>query len=352
MKQLNELNEANGKMRRAAPFLFVLLAAFSFTACRKTPIPAGLFIYKEEDLFMRSLTADIQKEAEGRFPLVTYYSLDSQIIQNEQIEASLKSGAPLLIVNPVDRLGAHAVVNKLKALDIPVIFFNREPLEDDLRIWDKAWYVGARAEQSGRMQAELAMELFGENPHYLNEYDRNGDEAIQAVILKGEQGHQDAEIRTATVIKAFADEGYNLDVLSTEVANWNRDEGYERMDDLLDRFGEGIELVLSNNDAMALGAISIMRQRGIFKDTNGNRVIDKDDAKWIPVLGIDGVPDAVGHIKDGYLYGTVLNDSASMADAIAKLSLAILDGGIGDDFPYTVTDGKYIWIDYKTFTLE
>jgi len=332
--------------------LFVIPAVLLLLFCRQNQASVGMFVYREDDLFMRSLTGSIQRKAENRLPLETYYSLNSQIIQNEQIESQLKSGASLMIINPVDRIGAHAVVRKLEAVDVPVIFFNREPLESDLRLWDKTWYVGARAEQSGRMQAELVMDLFGSDPGELNEFDRNGDGRIQTVILKGEQGHQDAEIRTETVLTAFQENGYSIDLLSTEIANWNRDEGFEKMKDLLDTITVPIELVLSNNDAMAIGAISIMRQKGMFKDTNGNGLIDKGDLQWIPVVGIDGVPEAVVQIKEGYLYGTVLNDSESMAEAIVELALEILSGGVGSDFPYPVTDGKYIWIDYKTFILE
>jgi methyl-galactoside transport system substrate-binding protein len=312
----------------------------------------GLFIYLEDDLFMKSLTEDIQKQASGRFSVLTSYALNSQIIQNEQIEDLLESGSPLLIINPVDRIGAHAIIRKLASRKIPVIFFNREPLEQDMKLRDQVWYVGAKAEQSGRMQAELAMELFGKNPYRLNKYDRNGDGRIQAVILKGEQGHQDAEIRTESVQTAFRERNYRLEVLATEVANWSRREAYERMDFLLGSLENPPELVLSNNDAMAIGAISLMRQRGMFKDTNGNGIVDKDDETWIPVLGIDGVPDAVVQIRDGYLYGTVLNDSAAMAQAIVALADAILAGGIGSDFSWEITDGRYIWVDYKPFKLN
>lgn len=337
-------------MKRVIFVINILLLLLS--ACGKNEETVGLFIYDEDDLFMKSLTEDLQNEADGRLNLATFYSLNSQIIQNEQIENSIDSGSSLLIVNPVDRVGAHAVIRKLESEGIPVIFFNREPLKDDLLQWDMAWYVGARPEQSGRMQARLVMELFGENPFLLNKFDRNGDGRIQTVILKGEQGHQDAEIRTSTVLAAFQEQHYEIDLLATEVANWSRREAYDKMGELLDILVSPPELVLSNNDAMAIGAISVMRQNGIFKDTNDNGVVDKNDEQWIPVIGIDGVPDAVDQIRDGYLYGTVLNDSATMAKAIIALAEQIRSGVVHENFPYPITDGKYIWIDYKTFKLE
>lgn len=330
--------------------LCILAVLLLLIACTRQKPNAGLFIYREDDLFMRSLTEDIIEKAEGIIKLETYYSLNSQVIQNEQIETALRQGAQLLIINPVDRLGTYAIINKLRTLNIPVIFFNREPLPRDIALWDRVWYVGALAEQSGRMQAELAMELFGSDPENLNEFDRNADKRIQAVILKGEQGHQDAEIRTATVQRTFREKGYELDVLVTEVANWDRNESYEKMSHILDDLDTPLELVLSNNDAMAIGAISIMRQREYFKDDNANGMVDKYDSSWVPVLGIDGVPDAVSQIEDGYLYGTVLNDYNAIAEAIVELSAYLVASG--DDGVLGVTQGRYIWIDYKTFRLD
>ncbi len=327
---------------------FVLLC----TSCPVEKPQAALFVYREDDLFMRSLIRGVKRKSRGLYPLSTYYAKNSQVIQNEQIENALKEGVPLMMINPVDRLGAYAIVKKLRTAHVPVIFFNREPLPRDMQLWEEVWYVGGRARQSGQMQAELAMDLFGPDPGHLNKYDRNGDGKIQTVILKGEQGHQDAEIRSAAVEQAFREKGYALDVLAVEVANWNRNEAYEGMDEVLDTLERLPELVLSNNDAMALGAIAVMRRRGVFKDTNGNGQIDKDDEDWVPVLGIDGVPDAVGHIQDGYLYATVLNDFEAMSAAITALAAALLNGGVGEDFPYPVTDERYIWIDYKTFVLD
>ena len=309
----------------------------------------GLFIYREDDLFMRTLTAYIQSFGDDVMPLETFYSRNSQTIQNEQIESVLSGHPSLMIINPVDRLGAHAIVNRLKDSDVPVIFFNREPLREDITLWEKAWYVGARAEQSGLLQADLAMDLFGDDPSNLGGQDRNGDNRIQTVILKGEQGHQDAEARTATVQAAFKNNGYVMDVLAVEVANWNRSEAYEKMRELLETLDEPPELILSNNDAMALGAISYMRQNGFFQDADGDGKVGRGDADWIPVLGIDGVPDAVAQINAGYLYGTVLNDAEAMARAIVNLAVQLKD----PDYraPSAASD-RYIWVDYQAFFAE
>lgn len=327
-------------------YIFILGALIFMSSCRHGEKTVSLFLYNLNDPYMSFFTEQIKSEAEGLFNLQIFDSQNSQIIQNEFIESRIKD-SDLMIINPVDRLGAYSIIRKLKSKNIPVIFFNREPLAEDLRIWDEAYYVGAKAQQSGQIQAQMIMELFGNDPGHLNKYDRNGNGIIETVILKGEQGHQDAEIRTSEVVKTFNDSHFKLDILLTEVANWNREEAYEKMKIILDKFSDSIELVISNNDAMALGAISIMRQMGLFRDDNENGLIDPDDDSWLPVVGIDGLDVAVDMINQGYLYGSVLNDSSAQAQAIVELSDFLIKGKDLNLMKSFLERDNYIWIDYK-----
>lgn len=330
---------------RVRRILAILITALGLFSCARQELHVALLYYNGEDPYIRTFVRQIVEHADGHFALESYDARNSQILQNEQIDAVLKDDPDLVIVNPVDRLGSYTIIRRLQESDVPVIFFNREPLRQDLFLWDRTWYIGARAEQSARLQAELVMDLFGGDPTHLNDHDTNGDNAIQAIILKGEQGHQDAEIRTSEVVRSFADHGFVLDVLAVEVANWDRSQAFSRMDELLREHGEDLELVISNNDAMALGAISRMRQNGYFSEA------DRGES-WLPVVGIDGIDDAVEQIEDGYLYGTVKNDSLSMAEAIVELARIILDGRDPSELSFPIVDEKYIWIDYQPFVIE
>ncbi len=336
----------------AMAVLCALALVCALASCARREKRAVLFLYTTNDPFISTFAEQIRALSAGKFSLQAFDADNSQIIQNEQIEAAIKRRPDLMIVNPVDRLGMYPIINKLKQEGIPIIFFNREPLLEDLALWDRVYYVGARAEQSSQIQASLVMELFGNDPRALNRHDRNGDGRIQAIILKGEQGHQDAEIRTAEAIRGFQEGGYSLDVLTIEIADWNRDIAYAKMEGILDVFQDRMELVLSNNDAMALGAIQRMKERGIFRDNNGNGRIDSGDSSWIPVVGIDGLDEAVLQIQAGYLYGTVVNDSISQSRAIVALSGRILERADADLSDLPLEGGKYIWVEYKRFTLD
>jgi methyl-galactoside transport system substrate-binding protein len=124
------------------------------------------------------------------------------------------------------------------------------------------------------------------------------------------------------------------------------------MDGLLEEYGEAMELLISNNDAMALGAIQRMQEKLVFEDTNKNGIIDRDSEPWMPVVGIDGISAAIDSIKSGYLYGTVKNDSQNMALIIIELAKWLLEKKSLIDFPYEITNGKYVWVNYQKMTLD
>jgi methyl-galactoside transport system substrate-binding protein len=101
------------------------------------------------------------------------------------------------------------------------------------------------------MNGELIADYFLRNP----QADRNGDGVIQYVMLKGEPGHQDAELRTVYSTQALRDAGFALENLAEETAMWVRTIAQEKMAHIIASYGERIECVISNNDEMALGAI-------------------------------------------------------------------------------------------------
>ena len=64
----------------------------------------------------------------------------------------------------VDRTAAGVIVEKAKKANIPVVFFNKEPLPEDMQRWDKVYYVGARAEESGTMSGQIVVDYWKSHP--------------------------------------------------------------------------------------------------------------------------------------------------------------------------------------------
>lgn len=340
-------------IKKRAPILCVwMFCFFILLACNTEEKEIGLFLYNQEDLFIKNLSTKMEEKSTPFFSMRTYNARNSQLIQNENIEEMIKEKGKLFIINPVDRLGVYSIIKKLKKEDRPIIFFNREPLKRDLHLWDKVYYVGSQAQQSGQMQAEMVINLFGGDPYNLNQFDLNKDGIIQAVIMKGERGHQDAELRTSELLATFKNNRFKVEVLTLEVANFELNEAYKKMNRIYKTYGENIEVILCNNDAMAIGAILKLKELGAFRDDNENGKIDSGDSSWIPILGIDGVSEAQKLIVEGSLFGTVLSDSTSMANAITELSRILLSDGDISTFSYPISEEKYIWIDYKPLSRE
>lgn len=299
----------------------------------------GCAIYKFDDTFMTSVRDTIAKAAEGKANVDIVDSQNSQPTQNDKVDLFITKKVNALAINPVDRTAAGVIIDKAKAANIPVVFFNREPLPEDMQKWDKVYYVGAKAEESGTIQGQLVVDYWKAHP----EADKNKDGVLQYVMLKGEPGHQDAELRTEYSIKAVEEAGIKTEKLAEDTGMWDRVKGQEKMAAFIASLGDKIEVVFANNDDMALGAIEALKAAGYFKGD-----------KFMPVVGVDATAPALQALEDGTLLGTVLNDAKNQGNATFMLSYILAQGLTPnkDNTGFEITDGKYVWVPYKKITKE
>jgi len=325
----------------------LLIVIFFITGCEDSYDKVPLILYNEIDPYILEFEEHILTEANGKVDIEVFDSKNSQLIQNEIFDDVLSKNPKLMIINPVDRLSSYTIIEKAKQENIPIIFINREPLEADLDLWDQLYYLGAPAENSAVIQSEMIKDLFG-SPNDLSELDKNEDGIIQLVLFKGEQGHQDAEIRSEVVIRELEDYGYSIHT-QILICDWERPIAYDKMNELLASLEIDIELVISNNDAMAIGAIDAMIDNDLFVDLDEDGIINRESDIWIPVIGIDGIEEALEYIETGYLFGTVINDSQRMSEILIELTHAIINGDDLTELSFDMIDGKYIWVDYHRF---
>ena len=254
---------------------------------------------------------------------------DDQQEQNEKVEEMIDAGCDVLCINLVDRTAPSRIVRMARNEDIPVIFFNREPVREDLMQWEKLYYVGCDAEQSGIMQGEIAAEYINSHP----EVDKNEDGKIQYVLLEGEAGHQDAISRTEYSVKTLMKNDVILEKLSYQLADWNRGQAENRMNRLISQYGKEIELVISNNDEMALGAVEAYQTVGYARED------------WPVIFGIDGLEDALKAVKAGEMQGSILNDRVDQAKEMAKMAVKLFEG---EDFDQeNLKEGRYYFSEYQ-----
>ncbi len=315
--------------------VLVVLVAGAFVSAAN-PINIGCAIYKFDDTFMTGVRNAIQTAAAKKARVEMVDSQNSQPTQNDKIDLFITKRMNALAINPVDRTAAGVIIDKAKAANIPVVFFNREPLPDDMKKWDKVYYVGAKAEQSGTIEGQLLVDYWKAHP----EADKNKDGVLQYVMLKGEPGHQDAELRTKYSIATIQEAGIKVEKLAEDTAMWDRVKGQEKMAAFLAAHGDKIEAVLANNDDMALGAIEALKAAGYFKG-----------GKYMPVVGVDATAPGIKALEDGTMLGTVLNDAKNQGKATFNLAyvLAQKKTPTKANTGYDV-QGKYIWVPYKKIT--
>ena len=303
--------------------VLLLLPFILLSSCGEKNRVANLFIYDNTDPFMISLVSSFKEHFEKNdFELKTYSASRKQSLQNSQIVSVLEKnkGNPLL-VNIVDRLSTSVLIEKAKIEDTPLLLFNREPLLEDTSSSDWAkenvYYVGADSKYQGQAQAEIAAQYFNFASSFKgSKFDKNGDGKLQVALFRGELSHQDAEARTKYCLDGLRKFGFDIDLVEVAFCDWEYDKGYIEMRKIVSR-NTNIELLLSNNDAMALGAISYLKE------------IMKPDQyfleQYFPIIGVDGTEDAIKAINDGYLIGSVLNDGDTQAQIIYDLYVSMID---------------------------
>ena len=303
----------------------------------------GVALYSQDDTFISTVAQNLERlaqEEESRIgqkiTLLVSDSRSNQTTQMDQVDRFLNRGCDVLCVNLVDRTAAAVIVDKAEAEGVPVIFFNRQPVSEDIQRWDQVYYVGASAPESGTLQGQLVLEAWMDNR---KQWDRSGDGVLQYVMLEGEPGHQDSLLRTEYSIKALTDAGTEVERLARDTANWNRAQAAARVGQWLEEFGEQIEVILSNNDDMALGAIDALGETG------------RPMEDWPLIVGVDATAPALEAVEKGQLYGTVFNDSRGQAQAMIDLALALYEG----EDPARAVDleeSHYVWLPYRKVTRE
>jgi len=317
------------------------LAAIILVSCKETDVETkerkyvGVACYDQSDEFLGELMTCFKDIChEYNLAVTTRDAAGSQKVQNDQVKEMIDEGCSLLCINLADRTDPSEIIDMARENDVPIIFFNREPVLEDLQQWDKLYYVGANARQSGTMQGELAADFIQERA----DIDKNKDGKIQYVVLEGETGHQDAIIRTESAIDTLKDCGIELEKLSCGIANWNRAQAQNRMTQMIGEFHSKIEIVLANNDAMALGAIDAYKE------------LDYKEEEMPVFFGIDGTQEGLRAVRESKLAATVYNDKEGQAQEMAKLADALIKNEEISEFEFE--NDKCIYLPYAKVTAE
>lgn len=355
-------------MKKLLAVVLTLAFALGLTACGGGSSDSGkgevsVFYYTYSDTYISSVRSAMDKLlTNAGLKYQNYDANGNQTTQTEQVTTALAKGSKLLVVNVVDtgsNDAAQNIVDQAKAQNVPVIFFNRSVDESVVTSYDKSVFVGTDYEMAGHMQGEMIGKYLVEN---YDKLDLNGDGKISYVMFKGQEGNMEAIARTQygvedanKVLKEagkpeleFYDASNKNKYLVDQNGQWSSAAATDYMGTILAQYSEAnknmVELVIANNDEMALGAVSALQTAGY----------NKEGTKAIPVFGVDATDAAKSAIKSGAMVGTIKQDADGMAEAI----IAIAQNYFGDKDALDGLDsdnlvGKWrVNIPYHTYTGE
>ena len=276
----------------------------------------GISIYKFDDNFMtlyrqelqRYLTEDLGFKPEN---VVIQDGKGDQAEQTNQINNFITQKYDVLILNLVQASSAPEITDMCKDAGIPVVFINREPDEAEEQRWVdekiNATYVGCDARQSGTYQGEEIAELE-------NKGDADGDGVVRYIMVQGDPENVDAQYRTEKSVEALKAAGVEVEELTKQRGDWDQTKGQEITANALSQYGDKIDVVFCNNDAMALGALQAIETAG--------RTVNKD----IYLVGVDALVEVVENVMNDKMTGTVFNDYFGQAHTAADKALDFVNG--------------------------
>lgn len=299
-------------------------------------LKVGVFYFTFADPYISTVRDEMDKQLKAAgIEFQNFDGQNNQTTQTEQVDTALAQGVNLLVVNLVNTKSKDAaldIVDKAKSKGAQVIFFNREVEDDVVKAGEgKVAFVGTDAPEAGHLQGKMIGEYLLAN---WDKVDLNKDGKIQYEMFMGELGNNEAIARTKygvedanAVLEAAgkpALEYFNKDNADKYQVDkdgaWSSKAANEYMTTNLASFNEAnnnmIELVIANNDGMAMGAIEALNTAGWNKG---------DKNKMIPVFGVDATADALAAIKDGKMAGTIKQSAEGMATSINLLIANVKD---------------------------
>lgn len=286
----------------------------------KEKIVIGMTWQNCSDEYITLMRNIAESYVEYYYPEVEFLQLDaggSVETQIGQVESFVVQGVDCIIIQPLDNgMLAPAAKAAIEA-GVPVV---ANGLFDE-RVGES--FAGSLHEQAGAAIAQYIVDQLGG--------------AGNVAMLRGPIGHPAEVLRGEGSMSVF--EQYpDINIVFDQTANWARDEGMQLMENWL-QTGQQIDAVCSQNDAMALGAMTALEAAGKLDETI--------------VVGVDGIRDALNSIGEGKMDATAYQDPRGQLEACIDSAVALATGGQVEDkyvdYPLITADNLEEWYDRLAF---
>ena len=285
-------------------------------------------IMSQRDEFLSSLEAGaLAKAKELGVNLITQDANSDQNKVVQYVQTAAADGQKAVIVNVVDPTACGSVIEA--AGDMKVVFVNRVP-DDTSILNENAVYVGSDEHTSGKFQGDFLAKYFKEQ----------GKTDIKYILLNGIIGQTSTTLRTESVLKALKDGGINATETTAPLAcMYDRAKAIDMITPVLSDKSKEFDCIISNNDAMALGAIEAAKNAGL-------------DPSSFPIVGIDATADGRQAIKDGTMAMSVFQDPNGQGGGAVQAAVNLINGApLNEGTSFDVDEtGFILWVPFEEVT--
>ncbi|WP_300381588.1 galactose ABC transporter substrate-binding protein [Clostridium sp.] len=296
--------------------LFTIKPINSYSLETNKIIKFAVLFYQQDNAYNNALKSELMKIQENNKDKVEFTFYDgilNQEIQNKQLEDVLKNKTDIVLVNIVDINTSSYIVNKVKESNIPIIFFNRELTSfDAIKSYGKSLYIGTDNCNLGISQGKMIVNQYKNKSIIEN----NNNNSLDYILLNGNKNSIESIDRSLCVIEEINNNGIKTNNLYSGYFNWDKETTKELISPLLLQFGNDLDIIISNNDDMAIGAIEALQKYGYNLGHSG---------MYIPVFGIDALNEAKDLIAKGFMEGTIEQSPKTMAEALYLVGLNLVE---------------------------
>jgi ribose transport system substrate-binding protein len=209
--------------------------------------------------------------------------------QMQIVENLLQTGVQALCLTPAGSRELVPAVVKANQSNVPVVIVDTrlDPVASSEAGVKTASFIGSDNYEGGRIAARFIVE--------------QSRGKANVAVLEGIPGHETGDSR----LRGFRDgirESPAIRVVASQPANWERDQGFNVFQNMLQAHPE-VDTLFACNDMMALGAAEAIRASG--------------RAGSIRIVGFDAVEDARRAIRDGVMAGSV----AQFPDEMGRIAV-------------------------------
>lgn len=223
--------------------------------------------------------------------LISYDPQGDVTMQISQMEDLIAQGVDLIFLNPADWQGIRPALDSAERAGVPIIVVDTPVYDSDMvlcTVWSDNYHAGELCAEDMFSKLDSGNIIILDLPTDKSAIDRY-------------QGFYDRVM-----------ENGNFTILDTHNGEGSTEGSMPVMEDMIQAYGDEIDVAFGINDPSALGIISALEAAGMTDQ--------------VLVYGVDGSPDGKAMIRDGKLTGTAAQFPEEIGAVAVENAYLALEG--------------------------